>query len=628
MVTLVNRAKMSTATTGTGTITLGSAEDGYQSFADAGVSDGDTLRYVIEDGSAWEIGTGTYTASGTTLTRTVGESSNADAALNVSGSAAVFVTVAGEDIQQPPSEGAFADGDKTKLDGIEAGATADQTKADIDALGINADQVDGLHASDFVRRDASSTIYGGDLTFSDNMAANFGESSDLSIYHAYGESWIHNATGLLKVDSLDDVQLRRTGYNKLVAHNTGVTVTGDVTVSGAVDGRDVAADGTKLDGIEAGATADMTAAEILAATKTVDGSGSGLDADTLDGYDTSATGNRYGVIPVVAADGVMEVGKYIDFHESDGDTSDNAVRLWSNNGELTIGGSLNVGGNIYLSGTVDADTLDGYDSSRFFRRQAKANATVGGGWMTVAHSSGGRMSGEVIVTDADSSDHAYVRIHWMRSYSDSNFTVVNTGGYSNRITGARVLYDTANNTYGSKYLQVYVTVNSNYEVNTYELGDITDYTMFDVVTPVIENTKTGYAVHGNELTGLDTYGFAAEEGILAGGAIRSNTSMNVSGNTVWHAGNDSAVKSVGIGQSWANYNSSRSSGVSYRNTTGRPIYVHIADDGSPQFQVSANNSTWITIGDMSYYGNIGAVIPPNYYYRLTSGTERWWTELR
>ena len=98
MVTLVNRAKVTTATTGTGTITLGSAESGYQSFADAGVSDGDVVRYVIEDGSDWEIGSGTYTATGTTLSRTVDESSNSDAALNLTGSAVVFITAAAEDI--------------------------------------------------------------------------------------------------------------------------------------------------------------------------------------------------------------------------------------------------------------------------------------------------------------------------------------------------------------------------------------------------------------------------------------------------------------------------------------------------------------------------------------------------
>ena len=98
MAVLKNRAKMSTSTTGTGTITLGSAESGYQTFADAGVADADVVRYVIEDGAAWEIGTGTYTATGTTLTRTVSESSNADAAIVLTGSAVVFVGAAAEDI--------------------------------------------------------------------------------------------------------------------------------------------------------------------------------------------------------------------------------------------------------------------------------------------------------------------------------------------------------------------------------------------------------------------------------------------------------------------------------------------------------------------------------------------------
>jgi hypothetical protein len=101
MVTLVNRAKMTTATTGTGTITLGSASTGYQTFADAGVADADVVRYVIEDGTDWEIGTGTYTASGTTLTRTVDESTNSDNAITLSGNAVVYVSAAAADVVTP-----------------------------------------------------------------------------------------------------------------------------------------------------------------------------------------------------------------------------------------------------------------------------------------------------------------------------------------------------------------------------------------------------------------------------------------------------------------------------------------------------------------------------------------------
>lgn len=94
MAKLFDRVGMTTATTGTGTVTLGSAitdstNGDLVSFATAGAANGDPVKYLITDGNAWEIGTGTYTASGTTLSRTLIKSSTGSL-LTLSGSANVY----------------------------------------------------------------------------------------------------------------------------------------------------------------------------------------------------------------------------------------------------------------------------------------------------------------------------------------------------------------------------------------------------------------------------------------------------------------------------------------------------------------------------------------------------------
>ena len=94
-----DRVKETTTTTGTGTVTLGGAVSGFQTFTSV-LSNADTTYYAIIDytNNDFEVGLGTFTSSGTTLARTtILESSNSGSAVDLeSGTKEVFITYPAE----------------------------------------------------------------------------------------------------------------------------------------------------------------------------------------------------------------------------------------------------------------------------------------------------------------------------------------------------------------------------------------------------------------------------------------------------------------------------------------------------------------------------------------------------
>lgn len=103
---LNDRVKESSATTGTGTFTLGGAVSGFESFS-AGIGGGNTTYYCIfETGTNnFEVGFGTLNGGASTLARTnVISSSNSDGLVNFAGATEVFCTVPGAKISLPKPE--------------------------------------------------------------------------------------------------------------------------------------------------------------------------------------------------------------------------------------------------------------------------------------------------------------------------------------------------------------------------------------------------------------------------------------------------------------------------------------------------------------------------------------------
>ena len=119
-------------------------------------------------------------------------------------------------------------------------------------------------------------------------AADVTDATNVQAAGALMDSEVTNLADVKSFDPADYATAAQGTTADAALPKTGGAMTGAITTNSTFDGRDVATDGAKLDGIETGATADQTAAEILTAIKTVDGAASGLDADLLDGNHASA----------------------------------------------------------------------------------------------------------------------------------------------------------------------------------------------------------------------------------------------------------------------------------------------------------------------------------------------------
>jgi hypothetical protein len=223
---LKDRVKETTTTTGTGTVTLAGAAAGFQSFVVVG--NGNQTFYAIVDpaSGAWEVGVGTYTASGTTLSRTtVVSSSNAGSLVNFgAGTKDVFVTY-------PSSRAVYLDAAGSAVTLLDIGTLGVST-ANISTANITAGTVATapVNNTDIVNKQYADAIASG-IHF--HEAVNLATTAALpaNTYNngtsGVGATLTGNANGALSVDStLTIVAERILVKNEVAGANNGVyTVT-------------------------------------------------------------------------------------------------------------------------------------------------------------------------------------------------------------------------------------------------------------------------------------------------------------------------------------------------------------------------------------------------------------------
>jgi len=155
------------------------------------------------------------------------------------------------------------------------------------------------------------------------------------------------------------------GIGTLIA-NQNLNVFGDITVSGTVDGRDVATDGSKLDGIEANAdvtdTTNVTSAgaAMLASSPTFTGT------VTAPNLDITHTGNASVTTNIATGGGTIGNTKVLNLGTGYGFGGTTTVNIGSSTANSI--NTINLNGNVAVSGTINGGTYERTVRTRFQRR--------------------------------------------------------------------------------------------------------------------------------------------------------------------------------------------------------------------------------------------------------------------
>jgi len=361
-ISLGNRAKMTTSTTGTGTITLGSAVSGYQSFDAANITNGQTVRYAIEDGTAFEIGSGTYTSSGTTLTRSVTESSNSDSAITLTGNAEVFITATVADLYI--NDGASTLTTTGVITGGTVEATSDTAAGDNAAMGFTS-------AEGLILTGQGST---NDVTIKNDADADVLEiptgTTNVTVAGNLGVGGTVTATGTSVFATLDisgDVDVDGTLESDAITLNgTAVTATATLDTgisnnnvpkftSGVADNDFLRVDGTAIEGRSASEVLSDIAAAPAAGSSNIVTTGALNSGSITSGFGTIDTGSSNITTTGVGSFGSLDISGDIDV---DGTTNLDVVDI---DGAVDMASTLAVAGVVTANAgiVIDNITIDG-----------------------------------------------------------------------------------------------------------------------------------------------------------------------------------------------------------------------------------------------------------------------------